>query len=289
MAESPDNQFFPEDGEGILSSARRLMNQVVFGATGETESLAEKSRQVEKELLAEKSRQVAKELLAEKSQQVGMDLAHGGSPYRDSDVRDKQHYTGFGPRGVRETRSFSERDSYSAEGTEEDRRALARMMTRSRSNVTLELEGLTGGVRQRHLFLPPLPSNLTDGAAADKVPAAGAGTPQSVTKQPQSIVSVVLKSSEQPRSDDPVEAGKLPQQQLQLEPAKKESATDHQDQRREGATERGDDDRHPSPAHSHQRDMPVDGDASFSQERTAGQQDALGAIGGEDEFTLPPW
>ncbi len=145
MAESPDNQVFPEDGEGILSSARRLMNQVVFGATGETVSLAEKSRQVEKELLAEKSRQ------------VGMDLAQGGSPYRDSDVRDKQHYTGFGPRGVREIRSFSERDSYSAEGTEEDRRALARMMTRSRSNVTLDLEGMTSGCDRDICFCHPYP------------------------------------------------------------------------------------------------------------------------------------
>ena len=55
MAESPVDQAFPKDGEGILSSARRFMNQAMFGITEGTESLAEKSRPAEKESLAEKS------------------------------------------------------------------------------------------------------------------------------------------------------------------------------------------------------------------------------------------
>ena len=119
MAESPDHQFLPEEGENILSAAQWIMSRVVYGTTREIESLVESSRQ------------------------VGLELADATTPYRDGDVREKEHYTRSNPRDARESIATHRRDGFSEEGTEEERRARerARMTTRSSSLVTLEFWG----------------------------------------------------------------------------------------------------------------------------------------------------
>jgi hypothetical protein len=127
MAETPDHPFFPKEGENILSAAQRIVSRVVYGTTREMESLVESSRR------------------------VGLELAHATTPYRDGDVREKERYNGSGPRDARESIMTHRRDGFREEGTEEERRAdqRARITTRSSSLVTLELVGMTGGVRQR--------------------------------------------------------------------------------------------------------------------------------------------
>ena len=54
---------------------------------------------------------------------------------------------------------------------------LAHITTRSSSLVTLELMGMTGGVRSVPLALPPLPPLPPDGAAEEIDTAAGADVP----------------------------------------------------------------------------------------------------------------
>jgi hypothetical protein len=157
--------------------------------------------------------------------------------------------------------------------------------------VTLELVGMTGGVRRRPLLLPPLPSVPSDGVAEEKGSAAGGDAPQGANEQPQSNVSVARHTSEQSRSDEFFDAGNRDQQQSREEHSSEDDAdqgVNNADQRRDDATGRGDNVRHPSPAHSHRSDVQVNRDASNSLEGTEGQQNSLGAVGGENEFTLPP-
>jgi hypothetical protein len=110
MAESPDHQFLPEEGENILSAAQRIMSRVVYGTTREMESLVESSRR------------------------VGLELADATTPYRDGDVREKERFRRRDPRGARESIATHGRDGFGKEGTEEERRARERTRMTTLSN-----------------------------------------------------------------------------------------------------------------------------------------------------------
>jgi hypothetical protein len=141
--------------------------------------------------------------LAEGSHRVGWEIAHATSPYRDGDVRYKEHYSMSDLRSARVSTATGLRDRLSGENAAEERaKHRARMTTRSSSLMTLELMGMTGEVRSVPQVLPPLPPLPSDGAAEEDNTAAGGDVPHGANEQPHPNVFVAWNTNEQSRSDE---------------------------------------------------------------------------------------